>query len=46
MARKRRRTKTNTWLWYGLYAAVGYYAYNWYQTRQQRATIVIPIAAP
>jgi hypothetical protein len=41
---KRRRTKKNTWLWYGLYAAVGYYAYNWWAKRQvtQTTMVVVP----
>ena len=37
---KRRKTKTNKWLWYGLYAAVGYYGYNWWMQRQQQTTMV------
>jgi uncharacterized membrane protein YjjB (DUF3815 family) len=45
MARKTRQsTKTNKWLWYGLYAIAGYYGYNWfkqYQANQVSATTVI-----
>jgi len=40
----RRKKSKNTWLWYGLYAIGGWYAYNWYMKRPQ--TPVIPIAAP
>jgi hypothetical protein len=40
----KRRKKSNSMLWYALYAVAGYYAYNWYMKRPQ--TPVIPIAAP
>lgn len=48
MARRQRRGKKNTWLWYGLYAAAAYYGYNWfkqYQAQQAIAstTTVVPI---
>lgn len=43
MARKQK--SKNTWLWYGLYAIGGWYAYSWYRNRSS-VTPVIPIAAP
>lgn len=45
MARKQRRTKTNTYLWYALYAVAGYYAYNWWAQRQ-KAQILTEIVKP
>jgi len=43
MARKTRRTKTNTWLWYGLYAVAGYYGYNWYLQYRAKQTAMVSV---
>ena len=37
---KRRKAKTNKYLWYGLYAVAAYYGYNWWMNRQQQTTMV------
>lgn len=41
-----RRTKKNTYLWYGLYAVAGYYAYNWYNQYRMRQRISTPQNPP
>ena len=41
---KTRKTKTNTYLWYGLYAVAAYYGYNWWasQTRETTTIVMVP----
>jgi hypothetical protein len=40
---KRRKAKTSKYLWYALYAAAGYYAYNWYMSQPaQNTTVSVP----
>lgn len=42
MARRRQRVKTSLYLWYGLYAVAGYFAYNWWRGRQTPQITIIP----
>jgi len=46
MARRQKRSKSNAWLWYGLYAVAGYYGYNWFKQYQAQQRISTPAVAP
>lgn len=43
---RRRKSKANTWLWYGLYAVAGYYGYQWWQQRQLKQKIASGVVTP
>jgi len=40
---QRRKAKTSPYLWYALYAVVGYYGYNWWMKRQVMQTTMVSV---
>lgn len=40
---RRRTAQTSKWLWYGLYAVAGYYAYNWYMNKPATTTTIVTV---
>jgi hypothetical protein len=40
---KRRSGKINPYIWYAAYAAIGYYAYNWWMNRPVTTTTMVSV---